>query len=167
MGPDKNLTAELGTKAVAWSVREEGQHLGRVLFVRDNVVVSIDIPAPWFAESGGSTKVITKLASTIDGALVNGTLGVQRGKTLKVPVIAEVTPLSSVPAPGAATAQVRIRVPENSQDRNSKYIEIVRDVPFYPGGVGASYHVTYITPGCVVASKAITMDVRRAATASR
>jgi hypothetical protein len=167
VGPDENLTAELGTKAVAWSVREEGQHLAQVLFVRDNVVVRIDIPAPGFAESGGSTRVITKLASTIDCALVNGALGVQRGTTLKVPQIVAVDPLNSVPAHSKVTAKAHISVPENPQDRDSKYVELVRDLAFYPRGVGVPYHITYITPGCVVASKVVTMHVRRDATASR
>jgi hypothetical protein len=167
MGPDKNLTAEFGTKAVAWSVREEGQHLGRVLFVRDNVVVSIDIPAPWFAESGGSTKVITKLASIIDGALVDGTLGVRRGKALKVPRIMGVEPLNRVPVHAKATAHIHISTPENPQGRGSKYAEIVRDFAFYPSGAGVPYHVTYITPGCVVASKEVTIAVRPGAAPSR
>jgi hypothetical protein len=170
MGPDKNLTAEFGTNAVAWSVREEGQHLGRILFVRDNVVVSINIPAPGFAESGGSTKVITKLASTIDGALVNGTLGVQRGKTLRVPRIVGLEPARAVPARATIPGQVRISVPQNPLDESSSYTEIVRSHPFHTPRVDShakpegqeevTYHVTYITPGCVVASKEICVVVQ-------
>jgi hypothetical protein len=177
MGPDQNLTAELGTKAVAWSVREEGQHLKRVLFVRDNVVVSIAIPAPSFAESGGSTKVITKLVSTVDGALINGTLGVQRGKTLRVPRIVGLEPAGAVPARATIPGQVRISVPQNPQDKDSSYTEIVRSHPFHTprvdphakpeGQEKVTYHVTYITPGCVVASRVITIDVRRDTAASR
>jgi len=80
VGPDRNLTGEFGTKAVGWSYRREGHDLTRILFRRDNVVVSVSVFLPRLVAMGGSTKTAIVVAKTIDSALAQGTHGVLRAE---------------------------------------------------------------------------------------
>lgn len=170
VGPDKNFTAEYGTRAVGWSHRREGQDLTRILFVRENVVVSVYLALWRLMPVGVSSETTLAIAKTIDGALVNGALGVRRGKTLKVPRIVGVETVGTISERAKLTARVRVAVAENPQDKDSKEIEVVRTLPFYTPGLNpedrakpeskVTYHVTYITAGCVVTSKQMTVTIR-------
>jgi len=134
LGPDRDLGTAFGTKAVAWSQGQD-QSTRRVLFVRDNVVVSVYL-ALWRLVSADVSKEATlEIARRIDGALVKAMLGVQRGPNLRVPNIVAIETLGEMSAQAKFTAQVRIAIPENPQDKESKEIEVVRTLPFHTPGL--------------------------------
>jgi hypothetical protein len=75
---------------------------------------------------------------------------------------------SKIPARTKVEAKVRISVPENPQDKDSKEKEVVHTIPFHVPSVDApdnkiTYEVTYITAGCVVTSKQVALTVTPAA----
>ena len=169
VGPDTDLSAEFGTKAVAWSHTREGQDLGRILFVRDNVVVSIGFHPLRFQPMGDMTKTITSLARKIDDAMIKGTSGVQRGRSLATPRIIAVEILAPGSAGAKLTAEVRMAVPEDPQDKESRETELVQATSFYAARpdpdektqseTAVVYQVTFITKGCVVVSKGLVLSI--------
>jgi hypothetical protein len=169
MGPNKELGSELGDQAVGWWNQSQ-QGFRRILLRRTNVVVSVGTDFGSDREITAPAKTAEELARAIDSALRSGSYGVVRGKTLRIPRFVQIQ------VPGATTertkvsAQVRIAVPENPQDENSKEIELVRALPLHTRGLSpeekgkpdheATYQLTYITAGCVVISKEVTIAIR-------
>jgi hypothetical protein len=93
-------------------------------------------------------------------ALIEGTLGVQRGAVCQVPRILEIEIPTENPARTKVEATVRIAVAEDPNDPNSTEVEIIRTVPFYVPSTGPenqtmqlAYELIYITSGCVVVSQ--------------
>jgi hypothetical protein len=170
MGPDKDLTPELGERALRWSFRGEGKDLIRILFIRDNVVVSIHVFSRHGVPKGGTTETIMALSRAIDAALASGTRGVQRGNTLRTPRVTAIEFPADTPERTSLTARIRVVIPENPEDKDGREVEVVRSLPFYTPGLSAenkakpehtvTYYVTYVTPGCVIASRDVTITLR-------
>jgi hypothetical protein len=164
VAPDRDLATTLGTRAVAWA--REGQSARRVLFARDNVVVSVSLLLWRLGPASVPNEATLDIAKNIDGALVKGVMGVQRGPTLLVPRITRIETSGEMSPQGTLTAQVHIAIPENPQDRESREVETVRTLRFHTPSLSAedkiasenkvTYYVTYVTPGCVVASQKMT-----------
>jgi len=164
MGPNKDITAKLGDKAVGWW-EESNKGFGRILFIRDNVVVNVSLSLRKLIPMGISGETTMEIAKAIDTALGEGTMGVRRGKVLKVPRILAVETPKEIFARSKIEAKVHVAIPENPQDKDSKEIEIRRTLPLYVPFVSPdeksedkktfTYEVTYITPGCVVTSQKI------------
>ena len=168
--PVDTLDKELGDRSARWP---DEHHRGcrRILFLRDNVVVDVYLESlDKFIAIGGEANATMEIAKAIDSALVQGILGVQRGKAVKVPRIVAVYTPEEVASGSKVAAKVRIAIPENPQDPNSKDIEIMRTFSFYAPAISTNgeseekrtfmYEVTYISSGCVVASRQMTIRVR-------
>ena len=161
VGPDKNLNGEIGNKAVAWR--------RRVLFVRDNVVVSL-----YFTRWSGD---IERAAAAIDSSLAAGGRGVRRGETVIVPKIKDVEIPREIEAGVKAPVKIVVVLPQEGlgdvlsfADRYgvatmgpvladpSGEVEIVRTAQWYTprfGGPARSIWVCYATADCVVVSKEV------------
>lgn len=161
VGPSTDLSAELGTRAVAWSHGRGGQNLVRILFLRDNVVVLVRLNFLRFESLNELNRTLRELSTRIDGALASGSLGVQRGPGLSVPRITKVDVSGSPTSQTKRTARIHIAIPKNPRDKESEEVDLVRNVPVrvHSPGAGAegktSCHVVYISEGCVVASQSV------------
>jgi hypothetical protein len=167
MGPNRNTSKELGDISAGWW-DERYKGFRRILFIRDNTVVSVSLFLERFLEIGGKAIATMEIAKEIDNALAQGTLGVQRGTVLKVPRIVAIETPPKLISRTQVEAKVRIAVPVNPQDKDSKEDIVIRMIPFHVPSVDApgnklTYEVTYITAGCVVTSQQVTLTVTPAA----
>ena len=168
MGPNKKLGPELGDHAVGWWVPSQ-KGFGRIILRRDNVVVSIGM------DYGGDRKITVpaettlELANQLDLALKTGSHGVSRGTTLRIPRIVRIETPAIVSERTSVSAQVRIAVPENPQDKSSREIERVQTITLHIPGVNPEdrakpehktlYQLTYITADCVVVTAETSVNV--------
>lgn len=168
IGPNRNLSGDIGNKSAGWwDVRNQG--FKRILFTRDNVVVSIHLFSKELISTGLSRDVTMNIAKAIDTALAEGTLGVLRYKVLKTPRILAVNMPTNVTARTKVEAQIHIAVQDDPQNKDSKETEILRTIQFSAPAVSADdktkpeknvmYEMTYITAGCVVSSKQVVLTL--------
>lgn len=169
MGPNKKLGPELGDQAVGWWL-ESQQGFQRILFRRDNVVVSIGMDYGGDRKITVPTETTLELANQLDLALKTGSHGVSRGTTLRIPRIVRIETPAIVSERTSVSAQVRIAVPENPQDKSGREVERVQTITLRVPGVNPEdrakpeqktlYQFTYITAGCVVVTAETSVNVR-------
>ena len=174
MGPNRNLSKELGDKAFGWwGERERG--FRRILLVRDNVVISVYMPEM-------SSDIVMALAKAIDSALIEGTYGVCRRAIVRLPRIMKVQAQEEILAGTTVEVKVHVAVPEavigdslGFVDRmgveirsgvpiinRHREVEIIRTLEYHvprvlPEPEKVSFEACYATPGCLIASKKFTL----------
>jgi hypothetical protein len=166
MGPDKNLSEELGNQAFSWGMR-------RILFARDNAVVSVVLPKD----------LCLNVSKAIDRLLVEGAQGVAKDAIIHMPRILKVQAQEELLAGTQVDIKVYVAVPEVMNDDSlgfvdqkgaeitsgvpiidkKREVEIVRTLRYrVPVIVGkpetVGFEICYATRGCVIASKKITLD---------
>lgn len=182
MGPNRNLSEELGDKVFGWwGEREQG--FGRILFVRDNVAVSIYLRLDVLIPTGMYSDISMTTAKAIDGALIEGTYGVCRGAIVRLPHILKVQAQEELLAGTQVDIKVYVAVPEVMNDDSlgfvdqkgaeitsgvpiidkKREVEIVRTLRYrVPVIVGkpetVGFEICYATRCCVMASKKFTLD---------
>jgi hypothetical protein len=166
VGPDRDLSGEIGDRAVAFGSR-------RIVFARDNVFVSLS----------ASEERLWRGVRAIDGYIVNGGAGVRRGTALRLPRVLSVDVPQAIPIGTKAAIRVHVAVPDDANaDRlaiaDSRGIEtadfvpsplpgevevvqaFTYSVPNDPAQVGdKEFWVCYATAGCIVVSQKVSIRV--------
>lgn len=97
VGPDEDLSGELGEKSVAWGAT-------RGIFQRDNAVIALSLRG----------ERVQPYAKAIDEALMNGGQGVRRGKHVLMPRIVDVDCPEKVLLGARVKVRVRVLVPQEA-----------------------------------------------------
>ncbi|MCF7954701.1 MAG: BspA family leucine-rich repeat surface protein [Phycisphaerae bacterium] len=156
VGPDKNLSKEIGNRARGWTTQ-------RIDFVRDNVYVSFHLFKDRLIPAGLSPDLVMTMAKKIDEALVNGSGGVSRASVFPMPRILEVDVPEKIFAGSKNEAKVHIALPRGVNADSE--VEIIRSLQHRAPNIGSenrkelTYEITYITPNCVVTSKQVVMTI--------
>ena len=160
-----DLSGKVYQRAARWK--------GRILFLRDNAVVSLWLPQ----------ETLEATAKLIDQSLTSGAGGVRRGSSVLVPRIIDVLAPEQASKGEKMSIKVRVAVPEGSlgdrlgcadrfgveswrlpvADRNGD-VEIVRRLWYRVPATARDPHemsfwVCYATAECVVASKKVTVTL--------
>ncbi len=156
VGPDKDLSDELGNKAVGWGMNQ-------VVFVRDNVAVAFNMRLDKLIPTGVSPDVVMTMAKGIDEALANGFHGVHRASVLRMPRISEVEVPKEIFAGTKTEVKIHITLPKDvngdSEVGITRLLRYCTPTIESEGRKDVCYEITYVTPNCVVTSKQVVLTI--------
>jgi len=177
MGPSDNLSKELGNKSFGWGK-------SRILFVRDNAVVSLSMRLDLLHQADLPLDTVLTTAKAIDGALAEGARGVQRSMTVRMPCILEVEAPEVILAGREVNIKIHVAVPEDTigdclgfVDRmgaeirsnvpitdKQKEVKIIRNLRFAVPRISnesekMSFEVCYATSGCIIVSNKFDINI--------